>query len=110
MLTVIMLYIATKVMDFIIEELNTKKAATIITKKPDDIANQVITQMSRGVTVFNGYGKYTKHSKEILYIIISKQEFVIWKEIVKAADQEAFIAIHEVRDVFGEGFFDISEA
>jgi uncharacterized membrane-anchored protein YitT (DUF2179 family) len=110
MLTVIMLYIGTKVMEFIIEGVNPKKAVTIISQKPDEIALQVNVLMDRGVTVFAGHGYYTKASKDILYIVISKQEVVKLKKIVKATDKNAFIAIHDVRDVFGEGFLDISKA
>ena len=66
--------------------------------------------MDRGVTVFSGHGYYTKNQKDILYIVISKQEVVKLKRIVKKVDLNAFIAIHDVRDVFGEGFIDISKA
>ncbi|WP_346235293.1 YitT family protein [Lysinibacillus telephonicus] len=109
MFTILMLYIATKVMDFIIEGLNTKKAVTIITKNPDEIAKQVNEQINRGVTVFNGYGFYTKNSKEILYVIINKQQLVELKNIIKSIDQTAFVTIHDVRDVFGKGFVDINK-
>ncbi len=37
MLTIIMLYVGTKVMEFVIEGLNPKKAITIISDKPDEI-------------------------------------------------------------------------
>lgn len=109
MLTIIMLYIGTKVMEFIIEGVNPKKAITIISESPDEIAQQVNVLMDRGVTVFSGHGYYTKASKDILYIVISKQEVVKLKRIVKSTDKNAFIAIHDVRDVFGEGFLDISK-
>jgi uncharacterized membrane-anchored protein YitT (DUF2179 family) len=109
MLTIIMLYIGTKVMEFIIEGVNPKKAVTIISESPDEIAQQVNVLMDRGVTVFSGHGYYTKVSKDILYIVISKQEVVKLKRIVKSTDKNAFIAIHDVRDVFGEGFLDISK-
>lgn len=66
--------------------------------------------MDRGVTVFSGHGYYTKESKEILYIVISKQEVLKLKRIVQSTDRSAFIAIHDVRDVFGEGFLDISKS
>ncbi|MFD1928842.1 YitT family protein [Sporosarcina siberiensis] len=104
MLTIIMLYIGTKVMEFIIEGFNTKKAVTIISKDPNQIARQVNKLMDRGVTVYSGHGYYTKEQKDILYIVISSQEVVRLKKIVRAADPDAFIAIHDVRDVFGEGF------
>ncbi|TQR15656.1 YitT family protein [Psychrobacillus soli] len=109
MFTIIMLYIATKVMEFIIEGLNPKKAVTIISEKPDEIAEKVTNMMNRGVTVLSGHGYYTKNSKDILYIVISTQEVVKLKKIVRSTDQNAFITIHDVRDVFGEGFLDISK-
>lgn len=109
MLTIIMLYIGTKVMDFIIEGVNPKKAVTIISKEHQKIADQVITVMDRGVTIMHGQGYYTKNKQEILYIVIGKQELSTLKKIVKAADKNAFITIHDVRDVFGEGFIDISK-
>lgn len=104
LLTIVMLYIGTKVMEFIIEGFSTKKAITIISKKPDEIAKQVNEKMFRGVTVYDGHGFYTKEKKKILYIIISTQEVIHLKRIVEATDEEAFVAIHDVRDVFGEGF------
>lgn len=107
LLTIIMLYIATKVMEFIIEGFNTKKAVTIISRNPDEIARQVNDKMNRGVTVYSGHGFYTKEDKKILYIIISSQEVLKLKRIVQEADEEAFVAIHDVRDVFGEGFMAI---
>ncbi|MBA9026963.1 MULTISPECIES: YitT family protein [Bacillaceae] len=110
MLTIIMLYVGTKVMEFVIEGVNPKKAVTIISDAPDEIAKQVNELMDRGVTVYSGHGYYTKTPKEILYIVISKQEVVKLKKIVKSTDTDAFIAIHDVRDVFGEGFIDISKA
>ncbi|EJR45822.1 UPF0750 membrane protein yxkD [Bacillus cereus VD107] len=110
MLTIIMLYVGTKVMEFVIEGLNPKKAITIISDKPNEIAEQVTTLMDRGVTVYSGHGYYTKTPKDILYIVINKQEVMKLKRIVQSTDTSAFIAIHDVRDVFGEGFVDISKA
>ncbi|MFJ5623236.1 YitT family protein [Peribacillus loiseleuriae] len=110
MMTIIMLYVGTKVMEFVIEGVNPKKAVTIISDAPDEIAKQVNELMDRGVTVYSGHGYYTKTPKKILYIVISKQEVVKLKKIVKSTDTDAFIAIHDVRDVFGEGFIDILKA
>ena len=104
LLTMIMLYIATKTMQLIIEGFSMKKAITIISRNPDQIAQNVNDQMNRGVTVYSGYGHYLKEEKKILYIVISSQEVVKLKRIVRAADENAFVAIHDVRDVFGEGF------
>ncbi|GIO53142.1 YitT family protein [Paenibacillus cineris] len=109
MLTIIMLFVGTKVMEFIIEGLNPKKAVMIVSEQHAEIAEKVNRVMDRGVTVFKGYGYYSKSAKEVLYIVISKQEVPVLKRIVKVADKQAFITIHDVRDVFGEGFIDISK-
>lgn len=109
MFTVLILYIGTKAMEFIIEGLNPRKAVTIISPHHDQIAKQVTDIMDRGVTVLRGYGYYTGATKDVLYIVINKQEVSMLKKIVKAADVNAFVTIHDVRDVFGEGFIDISK-
>lgn len=109
LLTMIMLYIATKTMQFIIEGFSMKKAVTIISQKPTEIAQKVNVKMDRGVTVFSGHGHYSKEKKEILYIVIGSQEVMKLKRIVQETDENAFVAIHDVRDVFGEGFVSMNQ-
>jgi len=109
MLTILMLFVATKVMDFVVEGLNPKKAITIVSLKQDEIAERISIEMNRGVTVLAGYGYYTKEPKEILYTVITKQEVPTLKKIIRKTDKDAFVTIHDARDVFGEGFVDISK-
>ncbi|KUP23577.1 YitT family protein [Paenibacillus sp. DMB5] len=109
MFTFVILFIGTKAMEFIIEGVNPKKAVTIISAEHDRIAAKVTELMDRGVTVLRGYGYYTGEDKNVLYIAISKQEVSMLKKIVRAEDKNAFVTIHDVRDVFGEGFIDISK-
>lgn len=109
LITVIMLYIATKVMEFVIEGLNPKKAVFIISNQKDTIAKTISTQLDRGVTLLEGRGYYTQNQKEILYVVISKQELLPLKKIVRSIDTKAFITLYDVRDVFGEGFMDITK-
>ncbi|MEC0304764.1 DUF2179 domain-containing protein, partial [Terribacillus saccharophilus] len=47
--------------------------------------------------------------KEILYVVINKQELLPLKKIVRSIDTKAFITLYDVRDVFGEGFMDITK-
>ncbi|WP_428911612.1 YitT family protein [Niallia sp. Krafla_26] len=109
MLTVLMLYIATKVMDYMIEGLSSKRAITIVSNNYQGIAEKVNEEMYRGVTVLTGYGYYTKQKKDILYIIVSKQEITRLRKIILEVDPKAFITVQDVRNVFGEGFLGISD-
>ncbi|MET3194590.1 YitT family protein [Bacillus sp. OAE603] len=104
MYTLISIYIGIKVIDYIIEGLNPKKAITVISDKADEIAVLVSNDMNRGVTIFPAKGHFTGERKETLYIIINKQELFELKKIIHGIDSKAFVVIHDVRDVFGEGF------
>ncbi|NGZ74691.1 YitT family protein [Saccharibacillus alkalitolerans] len=109
MFTVIMLVVATKIIDLVTTGLNPQKSVMIISKQKDEIARQVNALMNRGVTVMSGQGYYTQNSVDILYIVVSKKELSLLKSIVKAADPEAFITIHHLQDVFGKGFVDLQK-
>ena len=104
LVTVISLYIGTKVMEFVIEGLNTKKAMTIISSKPDEVAQAIDEQVGRGLTILNGHGYYTREEKDVLYVVITKTQVSRAKKIIRNIDNQAFLVIHDVRDVYGNGF------
>ena len=104
LVTVMSLYIGTKVMEFVIEGLNTKKAMTIISSRPNEVAKAIDQQVGRGLTILNGHGYYTREEKDVLYVVISKTQVSRAKRIVKNIDENAFLVIHDVRDVYGNGF------
>ncbi|MFW2511827.1 YitT family protein, partial [Staphylococcus epidermidis] len=104
LVTVMSLYIGTKVMEFVIEGLNTKKAMTIISSRPNEVAKAIDQQVGRGLTILNGHGYYTREEKDVLYVVISKTQVSRAKRIIKNIDENAFLVIHDVRDVYGNGF------
>ncbi|HDC8842993.1 TPA: YitT family protein [Staphylococcus aureus] len=104
LVTVISLYIGTKVMEYVIEGLNTKKAMTIISTNPDKLAKAIDEQIGRGLTILNGHGYYTREEKDVLYVVISKTQVSKAKRLIKQIDKDAFLVIHDVRDVYGNGF------
>ena len=104
LVTVMSLYIGTKVMEFVIEGLNTKKAMTIISSRPNEVAKAIDQQVGRGSTILNGHGYYTREEKDVLYVVISKTQVSRAKRIIKNIDENAFLVIHDVRDVYGNGF------
>lgn len=104
LVTIISLYIGTKVMEFVIEGLNTKKAMTVISSRPDEVAKVIDQKIGRGVTIIDGRGYYSKEDKEILYVVISKTQVSKAKRLIRKIDENAFLVIHDVRDVYGNGF------
>lgn len=104
LLTVIALYIAMKTMDFIIEGMNPKKAVTIITEKPEELGKLINTDIRRGVTIMNGKGFYTRKEKDILYVVINRNQLTRLKRLIKREDESAFVVVHDVNSVLGNYF------
>lgn len=104
LLTVISLYVGTKVMDFVIEGLNPKKAVTIISQNPDQIAKMIDEQIGRGCTILNGRGYYSNKDTDVLYVVIAKTQLSRTKRMIRKFDENAFVVVHDVRDVLGNGF------
>lgn len=104
MYTGISIYISTKILDYLIDGFDTRKAVTIISNSTVAIAEKVSEEMDRGVTVINARGHYSNESKDILYVVINKQELFLLKKMIQQVDDKAFVVVHDVRDVFGEGF------
>ncbi|QYR21858.1 YitT family protein [Paenibacillus sp. sptzw28] len=102
MYTIISLYIAAKLIDFIVEGLNARKTVTIISRFNPEIADKINKEINRGVTIYSAGGEYMKEAREVLYIVIKKKELFKLKKIVYEIDHQAFVVIHDVRDVFGQ--------
>lgn len=74
MITIIMLYVATKVMEFVIEGLNPKKAITIISDNPDEIAGKVTTLMGEGLPCIQVMAITRKRRRKFfMLLLISKK-------------------------------------
>ncbi len=104
MYTLLAVFIGARVIDFVIEGLNRRTAVTIISDNQKEIRQEIMQKMARGVTILDGRGGYTDNRKEILYVVINKPEVVRLKSVVSAVDPNAFVVIHDVRDVLGSGF------
>ena len=80
------------------------RSAMIVSEKPVDVSQAILHSMDRGVTMLHGEGAYTHRDREVLYVVITQSEIPQLKEIVKAADERAFMVIGQVHEALGEGF------
>lgn len=106
--TIIMLFVTERVTAFIVEGLNPKKAVTIISEKNSLISNQINELTGRGATLFKATGSYEQKDMKVLYVVISQSQVTKVKKIVLSEDKNAFLAIHDVRDVLGREFMNLS--
>lgn len=102
--SIITAYVCALVSDRIMDGLTFSKMAYIISEQSPQIADRIMTEMSRGVTGINGHGMYTGKEKDILLCVVSPREIVKIKEIVHSIDPNAFVIVCDSREVLGEGF------
>ena len=76
----------------------------IISKKWQEIADNVIAEAHRGCTILDGTGWYTKDPVKILLVMCRKHESVNIFRIIKETDREAIITQSNVNGVYGFGF------
>jgi uncharacterized membrane-anchored protein YitT (DUF2179 family) len=104
MYAMIYMFIATRVVDLVQEGLSHSKAALVVTSRPQEIANEIMSKLERGVTLFQATGAFSGEAKQVVYCVLNRTELSQVKEIVRQQDPTAFLAISEVPEVVGEGF------
>ncbi|MBM7552482.1 uncharacterized membrane-anchored protein YitT (DUF2179 family) [Thalassobacillus pellis] len=104
MYTLVAVFIAARVIDFIQEGAYAARGATIISEKSEAISARIMEEMDRGVTVLQGKGSYTGKRRDVLYCVVGKNEIVRLKTVIDSIDPHAFVAMSTVHDVLGEGF------
>ena len=103
---IISVYIMGRVIDLYLHKGKSAKMATIISEKNDEIAQEIMTSLDRGVTGLYGSGMYTGKDKRVLLCICSNKDLVEIKDIVKKHDPKAFFVVGNVDEAMGEGFLE----
>lgn len=101
---VIAVYVTTLISDSVIEGVKHARAVYIISDHYEELSEEIMKQMGRGVTYLYGEGVYSLQKKKIVLCVVSKKQIPQIKDIVARQDAEAFCFIGDVREVFGEGF------
>ena len=102
---VVAVFVTGKVSDAILDGLKFAKIAYIISDHPEEISEHILRELGRGLTGLEGQGMYSEKHKMVLMCVVSKKEAVLLKDIVKSADNEAFLILSEAKEVLGEGFW-----
>lgn len=88
-----------KTVDFIVDGLDSAKAAMIITTRPDEIARAVSDQFGIGLTIIDAHGFYSDTHKTVLYVVVNRFQTVKLKSLVRSIDPNGYMAISPVADL-----------
>ncbi len=98
------IFIATLIINKMIDGLDIARVAFIISKVPNEISKAVIEELDRSTTFLNGKGGYNNNRLEVLMCTVKPQQLPKLKKIVSKIDPCAFMFVNTASEVLGEGF------
>lgn len=106
---VIMVTISTNALDMYLSGSKQSVQLFVLSKKYEEIADEITENFGRGVTVLSGMGWYTKRESKVLMVITRKTEMNLLLRAIKSIDKDAFLSVGSVMGVYGEGFDKIKD-
>lgn len=101
---VIVIYISTRLIDSILFSSGGGKLLLVVTQQAQEIAQAIMEQLSRGVTILPVQGGYTKNDKTMLLCAVRNNEVRKLTHLVWEYDNAPFIIVAEAGEILGEGF------
>ena len=96
--------IAYKAIDLIVEGLSEEKSIRIISDKGQELGQAIIEKLNKTVTYIEAQGGYSKARKTMVYCIVPRIELYKLKELVTSMDENAFLSIENVHEVYGKSY------
>lgn len=97
-------YIASKVIDVVLEGLDKAKSVRIVSDYSHDIGNVIMKELDVSVTYVKAQGGYSKQEKILTFCVVNKFDMPKLKELVYDIDPKAFIVAEDVHEVEGAKF------
>ena len=95
------------IIDYVVGGDRSSYQLLVFSDRYSEIADHIITNMNRGVTVLSAQGWYTKKDKNVLLILNSRKQLPSLTKVIKEVDPKAFMSVSSTNNVYGEGFEEI---
>lgn len=103
-LSIIAQFVCSVAFNNMLQGMNRTKTLFIISDRWDEFANEVLSQVHRGITLIPCKGAYTHKDKTMVYIIARTVELATIRRIVLQHDEHAIISVIDTKEVIGKGF------
>ena len=110
MYSLIGMYVVSKVVDLALYGIDNSSLCYIVSEKSEELAREIISgHVHRGVTILEGEGAYSHQTKHVIMCVIKRTQIGEMRRLVKQVDERAFFIVTDAKNVFGNGFENISE-
>lgn len=100
----VFIFVSMEVVDGIVYGRGGGKMVLIMSKDHQRIAEDIMTQLERGVTFLKATGGYTGDERNVVMCAVSRSEVFFLRALVKKIDPQAFLIIASADEVRGLGF------
>lgn len=101
MYSILTYFIASKVIDVVLEGFNSSKSVRIISEKAQEIGQTLVEDLEIGVTYIYAKGGYSGQDKTIIYCVVSRLEMAKMKDVIRRIDPRAFMSVVDVHETYG---------
>lgn len=103
---IINIFVSSKLIDAVLygADTGTGKMMFIISPKNKEIAQRIMTEISRGVTELRSRGAYRGEEDEVLLCAVRRSEVYKTQDIIRSVDPDAFVIVGDAGQISGEGF------
>ncbi len=102
--SVITTFVQTNALTIFNANFDKTRVAYIFTDHYEEVADAMMKELDRGVTLIDGQGWYTKEDKKIIFCVVKKKEIFELKTLVRRMDENAFMILSEATETIGKGF------
>jgi len=99
--TLIFLFGSSYMVNLVVTGLSQRKAVFIISPQWEEISQEIMEKIQRGVTIIGGRGGYTGREEQILYTVITFRELSRLKQLISVIDPDAFVVVTDTLEVMG---------
>ena len=99
--SVLTYYVASKVIDTVLEGLDKAKSVRIVSDNWREIGDAIMKELDTSVTYVKTMGGYSKQEKTLTFCVVNKFDMPKLKELVHDIDSRAFIVTEDVHEVEG---------
>lgn len=102
------MFASSMIIDKLVYGADAAKTLMVISGRHQEISEQLMNKLRRGVTVLEASGGYTEAPKKMLMCTLRSHEVSKAYQLIRSIDSSAFIVVLEAGEVLGEGFKAIS--
>lgn len=102
--TLVSIYVTAELTNRVAAGLNREKSIFIVSPAAEQICQDIMENVHRGVTFLEGKGGFAQEHKDILFIVVRLTQVSRVKAIVDHYDRQAFMIVSDTSEVSGKGF------